>query len=32
VHQAVRQVELMTGIEGRAPEILSAMREALEKN
>lgn len=29
VHQAVRQVELMTGIEGRGPEILAAMREAL---
>ncbi|HET9172109.1 MAG TPA: shikimate dehydrogenase [Actinospica sp.] len=29
VHQAVRQVELMTGIEGHAPEILAAMREAL---
>lgn len=29
VHQAVRQVELMTGLEDRAPEILTAMREAL---
>jgi len=28
-HQAVRQVELMTGIEGRAAEILEAMRSAL---
>jgi shikimate dehydrogenase len=31
VHQAVRQVELMTGIEGRATEILAAMRGALAK-
>ena len=30
VHQAVRQVELMTGIEDRAPEILAAMRAALD--
>ena len=29
VHQAVRQVELMTGIEGRAAEVLEAMRAAL---
>jgi shikimate dehydrogenase len=29
VHQAVRQVELMTGIEGRSAEILDAMRSAL---
>jgi shikimate dehydrogenase len=29
VHQAVRQVELMTGIEARSAEILTAMREAL---
>jgi shikimate dehydrogenase len=29
VHQAVRQVEMMTGVEGRAGEILDAMREAL---
>jgi len=29
VHQAVRQVELMTGFEGRSPEILDAMRSAL---
>jgi len=29
LHQAVRQVELMTGIEGRAAEILEAMRSAL---
>jgi shikimate dehydrogenase len=29
LHQAVRQVELMTGVEGRGPEILEAMREAL---
>jgi shikimate dehydrogenase len=29
LHQAVRQVELMTGIEGRAGEILDAMRLAL---
>jgi shikimate dehydrogenase len=29
VHQAVRQVELMTGIEGRSAEILEAMRSAL---
>lgn len=29
VHQAVRQVELMTGIEGRSVEILDAMRSAL---
>lgn len=29
VHQAVRQVELMTGIEGHSSEILAAMREAL---
>ena len=31
VHQAVRQVELMTGIEGRGPEILAAMRESLRE-
>lgn len=30
VHQAVRQVELMTGIEGRGSEILEAMRAALQ--
>ena len=29
VHQAVRQVELMTGIEDRSAEILEAMRSAL---
>ena len=29
LHQAVRQVELMTGVEGRADEILDAMRQAL---
>lgn len=29
VHQAVRQVELMTGIEDRSAEILQAMRSAL---
>ena len=29
VHQAVRQVELMTGIEGSSTEILDAMRSAL---
>jgi shikimate dehydrogenase len=29
LHQAVRQVEMMTGIEGRAAEILEAMRSAL---
>ncbi|MBR7831150.1 shikimate dehydrogenase [Actinospica sp. MGRD01-02] len=32
VHQAVRQVELMTGVEGRASEILAAMREALRED
>ena len=32
VHQAVRQVELMTGIEGRATEILEAMRAALRES
>jgi shikimate dehydrogenase len=31
VHQAVRQVELMTGIEGCATEILDAMRSALSE-
>ena len=30
LHQAVRQVELMTGIEGRSTEILEAMRAALD--
>jgi shikimate dehydrogenase len=29
LHQAVRQVELMTGVEGRATDILEAMRDAL---
>jgi shikimate dehydrogenase len=29
LHQAVRQVELMTGVEGRSADILEAMREAL---
>jgi shikimate dehydrogenase len=29
VHQAVRQVELMTGVEGRSAEILDAMRSVL---
>ncbi|HEX4786954.1 MAG TPA: shikimate dehydrogenase [Actinospica sp.] len=29
LHQAVRQVELMTGVAGRGPEILEAMRQAL---
>jgi shikimate dehydrogenase len=29
LHQAVRQVELMTGVEGRSAEILEAMRAAL---
>jgi len=29
LHQAVRQVELMTGVEGRSAEILEAMRTAL---
>jgi shikimate dehydrogenase len=29
LHQAVRQVELMTGVAGRGPEILEAMRAAL---
>ena len=32
LHQAVRQVELMTGIEGRGGEILAAMRTALEND